>query len=160
MANNGRETENLIDNHATIIQNNISYRNVRRIVRHQIPIRRRKLDQQLTAMILVRVGFLVVMILPYLLQRIYTLSTLTQTDSVISRAILQLFTAITISLFNLNYAGSFYLFLITSTRFRRQVKCVFINKCWGVYCRQGIRQNQVATLIQCTTSEFDLQQIQ
>ncbi|CAF1321764.1 unnamed protein product [Rotaria sordida] len=78
----------------------------------------------------------------------------------ISHAILQLFTAITISLFDLNYAGSFYLFLITSTRFRRQVKCVFINKCWRVYCRQGIRQNQVATLVQCTTSEFDLQQIQ
>ncbi|CAF1273913.1 unnamed protein product [Rotaria sordida] len=138
----------------------LAYRNVRRIVQRQMPIRRRKLDQQLTAMILVRVGFLVVMILPYLVQRIYTLSTLTNTDSMISHVILQLFTAITISLFDLNYAGSFYLFLITSTRFRRQVKCVFINKCWRVYCRKEIRQNQVATLVQCTTSEFDLQQIQ
>ncbi|CAF4774980.1 unnamed protein product, partial [Rotaria sp. Silwood2] len=36
----------------------LAYQNVRRIVRRQMPIRRRKLDQQLTAMILVRVGFL------------------------------------------------------------------------------------------------------
>ncbi|CAF4787086.1 unnamed protein product, partial [Rotaria sp. Silwood2] len=93
-----------------------------------MPIRRRKLDQQLTAMILVRVGFLVIMILPYLLQRMYTISTLTTNNSPISQAILQLIAAITISLFNLNYAGSFYIFLMSSTRFRRQVKHVFINR--------------------------------
>ncbi|CAF3058028.1 unnamed protein product [Rotaria sp. Silwood2] len=135
----------------------LAYQNVRRIVRRQMPIRRRKLDQQLTAMILVRVGFLVIMILPYLLQRIYALSTLKNNNSPISQAILQLITAITVSLFNLNYAGSFYIFLISSTRFRRQVKYVFINRCWRVYCRKRIRQNQVGTLEQHSTSEFDLQ---
>ncbi|CAF2850337.1 unnamed protein product [Rotaria sp. Silwood2] len=138
----------------------VAYQNVRRIVRRQMPIRRRRLDQQLTAMILVRVGFLVVLLLPYLLQRTYTFSTLTYNDSVISQAILQLFTAITVSFFNLNYGGSFYLFLITSTRFRRQVKYVFINKCWQIYCRKRIFQNQVVPLVQSTTSEYDLQQIQ
>ncbi|CAF1195836.1 unnamed protein product [Rotaria sordida] len=138
----------------------LAYRNVRRIVRRQMPIRRRKLDQQLTAMILVRVGFFVIMSLPYLLQRIYTFSTLTYDNDVISQAILQLITAITVSLFNLNYAGSFYLFLISSTRFRRQVKHFFINKYWRMYCRQGIRQNQVAVSGHCFASEFDLQQIQ
>ncbi|CAF4702066.1 unnamed protein product, partial [Rotaria sp. Silwood2] len=104
----------------------LAYQNVRRIVRCQMPIRRRKLDQQLTAMILVRVGFLVIMILPYLLQRIYTVSTLTTNNSPISQAVLQLIAAITISLFNINCAGSFYIFLMSSTRFRRQVKHVFI----------------------------------
>ncbi|CAF3626434.1 unnamed protein product [Rotaria sp. Silwood1] len=135
----------------------LAYQNVRRIIRRQMPMRRRKLDQQLTAMILIRVGLLVVMISPYLLQRIYTISTLTANNSPISQAILQLTAAIAVSLFNLNYAGSFYIFLISSTRFRRQVKYVFINKCWRMYCRKRIRQNQVATLVQCSTSEFDLQ---
>ncbi|CAF3578959.1 unnamed protein product [Rotaria sp. Silwood1] len=138
----------------------LAYQNVRRIVRRQMPIRRRKLDQQLTAMILVRVGFLVIMTLPYLLQRIYTLGRLTSHNNIISQAILQLIGAITASFFHLNYAGSFYLFLISSTRFRRQVKYIFVNKCWRVYCRKRIRQNQVATLVQCSTSEFDLQLMQ
>ncbi|CAF4807382.1 unnamed protein product [Rotaria sp. Silwood1] len=138
----------------------LAYQNVRRIVRRQMPIRRRKLDQQLTAMILVRVGFLVVMILPYLLQRIYTISTLTTNNSVIFQAISQLITAITISFFNINYAGSFYIFLISSTRFRRQVQYVFINRCWHVYCRKRIRQNQVVPLEQRFSIEFDLQSIQ
>ncbi|CAF3218647.1 unnamed protein product [Rotaria sp. Silwood2] len=135
----------------------LAYQNVRRIVRRQMPMRRRKLDQQLTAMILVRVGLLIVMISPYLLQRIYTISTLTANNSPIFQAILQLTAAITVSLFNLNYAGSFYIFLISSTRFRRQVKYVFINKCWRMYCRKRIRQNQVGTLEQRSTCEFDLQ---
>ncbi|CAF5084844.1 unnamed protein product, partial [Rotaria sp. Silwood1] len=48
----------------------LAYQNVRRIVRRHMSINRRKLDQQLSAMILIRVGFLVVMTLPYVLQRI------------------------------------------------------------------------------------------
>ncbi|CAF4168941.1 unnamed protein product [Rotaria sordida] len=122
-------------------------------------IRRRKLDQQLTAMILVRVGFFVIMTIPYLLQRIYALSAITNDSSVISQAIVQLIGNITLALFYFNYAGSFYLFLISSTRFRRQVKHVFINKCWKVCCKKRLRQNQVGTLTQCSASEYDLQSI-
>ncbi|CAF1469193.1 unnamed protein product [Rotaria sordida] len=137
----------------------LAYRNVRRIVRRQMIIRRRKLDQQLTAMILVRVGFFVIMTIPYLLQRIYALSAITNDSSVISQAIVQLIGNITLALFYFNYAGSFYLFLISSTRFRRQVKHVFINKCWKVCCKKRLRQNQVGTLTQCSASEYDLQSI-
>jgi hypothetical protein len=50
-------------------------------------IRRRKLDEHLTGMIIVRVEFLVAMTLPYVFQRIYTLSVV-----------------INISLFYLNYS--------------------------------------------------------
>lgn len=46
----------------------LSYRNVRRIVRRQIPIVRRKLDQQLTAMVLARTLFLFVVSIPFGLQ--------------------------------------------------------------------------------------------
>ena len=67
-------------------------------------IRRRKLDQQLTAMIIVRVGFLVVMTLPYVLQRIYTISVIINKDALIHKAIVQLIGAVTISLFYLSYS--------------------------------------------------------
>ncbi|CAF3102959.1 unnamed protein product [Rotaria sp. Silwood2] len=81
----------------------LAYQNVRRIVRRHMPIRRRKLDQQLTAMILVRIVFFVVMILPYILQRIFTLGIFIKNDNVIYQAIIQLIGAIIISFFHLNY---------------------------------------------------------
>jgi len=50
----------------------LAYRNVRHIVRRQIPINRRKLDQQLTAMIFVRVISFVLLQLPFTIYRICT----------------------------------------------------------------------------------------
>ena len=84
----------------------LAYRNVRRIIRRQMPIRRRKLDQQLTAMILVRVAFLVSMSLSYVLYRIYALSVVINKNDVIHKAVLQLVGAITILFFYLNYSVS------------------------------------------------------
>jgi hypothetical protein len=52
----------------------LAYRNVRRIVRRQISINRRRLDQQLTAMIFVRVIFFVLLQLPFAIYRIYSLN--------------------------------------------------------------------------------------
>ncbi|CAF4791862.1 unnamed protein product, partial [Rotaria sp. Silwood2] len=43
---------------------------------------------------------------------------------------------------------------------RRNRVDVIKNKCWRIYCRKRISQNQVVALVQSTTSEFDLQQIQ
>ena len=51
----------------------LAYRNVRHIVRRQIPLNRRRLDQQLTAMIFVRIIFFVSLQLPYTIYRIYSL---------------------------------------------------------------------------------------
>jgi len=82
----------------------LAYQNVRRIVRRQIAVRRRKLDQQLTAMILARVAFFVVIILPYVLQRIYTLTVTTNNNDPIYNAIVQLFGAIATSFFYINTA--------------------------------------------------------
>jgi hypothetical protein len=60
----------------------LAYRNVRRIVRRQIPINRRRLDQQLTAMIFARVIFFVSLQLPYTIYRICTLrSIIVQADT-------------------------------------------------------------------------------
>ncbi|CAF1005625.1 unnamed protein product [Adineta steineri] len=137
----------------------LAYQNVRRIVRQQIAVRRRKLDQQLTAMIIVRVGFLVVLTVPYVLQRIYSNVVYISKEDVIHKAVLQLVGSVTISLFYLNYSGSFYLFLISSGRFRRQVKNVFLHKFWRIYCRNRIRQNQILPLPTVSSGAFDLQSI-
>ena len=52
----------------------LSFSNVRRIVRRQIPIVRRRLDRQLTAMILVRVALFVITITPFVCIRAYQLN--------------------------------------------------------------------------------------
>ena len=52
----------------------LAYRNVRQIVRRQIPIERRRLDQQFTAMIFARVLLFVVFSIPYTIYRIIILN--------------------------------------------------------------------------------------
>ncbi|CAF2039524.1 unnamed protein product [Rotaria magnacalcarata] len=97
-------------------------------------------------MILARVVFLVTVTLPYIIDRIYTIQVqLTQIDPV-QKAILQLAGAVAYSLFYLSYAGSFYLFLISSKRFRRQVKYLLMKKYWRVCCQQGMRDNRIAPI--------------
>lgn len=100
----------------------LAYLNVRRIVRHQIPLVRRRLDRQLTAMILTKVAFLVGTTLPFVLFRIYGLNRppINPQDFVQS-ATEQLVFSITSSLFYMNSAVSatillndifFYLYFI------------------------------------------------
>jgi hypothetical protein len=55
----------------------LAYRNVRRIVRRQIPIDRRRLDQQLTAMIFARVLFFILLLLPFTIHRIIVINVTT-----------------------------------------------------------------------------------
>ncbi|CAF4861141.1 unnamed protein product, partial [Rotaria sp. Silwood1] len=52
----------------------MAFRNVRRIHRQQMSNTRRRLDQQLTAMILARVILFVLCLLPYIAQRFYTMN--------------------------------------------------------------------------------------
>ncbi|CAF3564466.1 unnamed protein product [Adineta steineri] len=109
----------------------LAYNNVRRIVRRQIPIVRRKLDQQLTAMILIRIIVFIILTLPYDIQEMYTYIAKVNQSNLLYYAIINLIEAVLITLFNLNYAASFYVFMITSARFRRQVKHVLVKNCWG-----------------------------
>jgi hypothetical protein len=51
----------------------LAYRNVRRIIQRQITHIQRRLDQQLTAMVLARVTFLIIVTLPFVINRIYSL---------------------------------------------------------------------------------------
>ncbi|CAF1394331.1 unnamed protein product [Adineta steineri] len=108
----------------------LAYNNVRRIVRRQIPIVRRRLDQQLTAMILIRIIVFIVLTVPYDIQRMYTYIAKVNQSNQLYYAINTLIGSVLVTLFNLNYAISFYVFVITSARFRRQVKHVLVKKCW------------------------------
>lgn len=84
----------------------LAYSNVRRIVQLRIPLVRRKLDKQLTAMILAKVAFLVFTILPSIILRIYILNfTAGQTDP-IRLAVDQFISTFSYSLFYMNTAVS------------------------------------------------------
>lgn len=84
----------------------LAYRNVRRIIRRQIPLQRRRLDQQLTAMVFSRVAFLVIVSIPYGLYLLCRRNRPTMINESIAVAVDLLFLAITSSLFHLNYVVS------------------------------------------------------
>ncbi|CAF1380569.1 unnamed protein product [Adineta steineri] len=108
----------------------LAYHNVRHIVRRQLPIVRRKLDKQITAMVLTRVIAFVCLVLPYNIYCIYAVNFPTSQsvpkDYAISRLIQAIFSSINI----MNSVINFYIFIIFSSRFRRQVKLVLVKKCW------------------------------
>ncbi|CAF0987920.1 unnamed protein product [Adineta steineri] len=108
----------------------LAYRNVRHIVRRQLPIVRRKLDKQMTAMVLMRVIVFVCLATSYSVYRIYTTSFPISQSIPMAYAVGRLIQAIFLSISNINFAISFYLFIIFSSRFRRQVKLVLVKKCW------------------------------
>ena len=87
----------------------LAYTNVRRIVRRQIPIARRRLDRQLTAMVLTKVAFLVVATLPYIIFRIYTLNIPDHRSDTIRMSIEQLIFVITASLYYIYFAVKTFL---------------------------------------------------
>ncbi|CAF1577305.1 unnamed protein product [Adineta steineri] len=105
----------------------LAYHNVRHIVRRQLPIVRRKLDKQITAMVLMRVIIFVCLVLPYVTYRIYTVNFPTSRIMPMAYAISRLIQAIITSIYITNFVVNFYIFIIFSPRFRRQVKLVLGN---------------------------------
>jgi hypothetical protein len=82
----------------------LAFRNVRRIVRRQIPIQRRRLNHQITAMILLRVIVFAFIELSHSVYCIYIINiTITPADS-FQYAIVQLVQVIAVSLTFLNYS--------------------------------------------------------
>ncbi|CAF1535398.1 unnamed protein product [Rotaria sordida] len=139
----------------------LAYINVRRIVRRQTTIVRRRLDRQLTAMILIRVAFLVATTSPFVLIRIYQLNRPTiDPNDYVRKAVEQLISTIASSLFYINSAGTFYVFLLVSKRFRQQTKRVLVKNIWkqlfGFLRISSPAQNQVApTSDGATDPDFD-----
>ena len=81
----------------------LAYRNVRRIVRRQIPIQRRRFDRQITAMVLIRVIFFVICLLPFLIVRIYIINHPIPQSNPLLFAITQSVQAIALSIVSLTY---------------------------------------------------------
>jgi hypothetical protein len=81
----------------------LAYRNVRRIVRRQIPIVRRRLDQQMTAMILMRVILLVCLVSPFTIYRIFIINFPISQSEPMKYAIGRLVQTIFMTLFSLSY---------------------------------------------------------
>lgn len=82
----------------------LAFRNVRHIVRRQVPIVRRRLDRQMTALVLTRVIFFVFASLPYTTYRIYAINNTSTPADRLKYAIELLIYAICISIFELNFA--------------------------------------------------------
>lgn len=82
----------------------LAYRNVRNLIRRQIPVVRRRLDRQLTAMIFVRVIVFVILLLPYTIYRIYALNVTISRANPYAYAVDRLIFSVMTSISNLNYA--------------------------------------------------------
>jgi hypothetical protein len=85
----------------------LAFQNVRRIVRRQLPIVRRRLDRQMTAMVLVRVIFFVCLALPYTSYRIYAINFPVSTSQTMQFSIRQLLQAVFGSIATLIYTVQF-----------------------------------------------------
>ena len=116
----------------------LAYRNVRRIIRRQIPLIRRRLDRQLTAMILARVICLIVLCLPYVIYSICMTAISIKVDNYLGLAIQKLVEVIILALFYTNYSICFYIYALISSRFQRQIRYFLTKKI--VYLCQCNRQ--------------------
>jgi hypothetical protein len=88
----------------TITFSLLAYRNVRRIVRRQIPLVRRRLDQQLTAMVLARVFCLILLGLPYIFYSMIRVNLHIPAGNQLEAATVSLASTICFSLLYTNFA--------------------------------------------------------
>jgi hypothetical protein len=84
----------------------LAYRNVRRIIRRQIPLARRRLDQQMTAIALARVLCIVILATPFIVFSLVNLNMSYNNDDYIKMANFNFLSVIIYSLLNINFAVS------------------------------------------------------
>ncbi|CAF4191544.1 unnamed protein product, partial [Adineta steineri] len=101
------------------------------LVRRQISVARRRLDRQITVMCFIRVIAFICLAAPYCCYRIYAVNNPVSRSEPLEFANRQLVHVIFASLASLNFGISFYLFIISSSHFRRQVKFILVKKCWN-----------------------------
>ncbi|CAF1467212.1 unnamed protein product [Adineta steineri] len=119
----------------------LAFRNVRRIVRRQVPIERRQLDQQMTAMILIRVCFFVVFALPYSIYKIYTIITPIPSATPFQSAIKQLLQVLFTLWTGINFTCAFYIFVASSPAYRRQLRHLLVKRYWRRWF--GTKKNRI-----------------
>lgn len=106
----------------------LAFYNVRHLIRLRLPVVRRRLDQQITAMILIRVAFLLIVSIPFGLCLIYTQNTAPM-DPYSSEGVRNtLILAVTGNFFSLNYAVSYpFGYSVTATLIACLLTC-FIRR--------------------------------
>ncbi|CAF1313800.1 unnamed protein product [Adineta steineri] len=135
----------------------LAFRNVRCIIRQRIQIVRRRLDRQLTAMVLIRIIFSIILSLPYVIYCTYYLNVIDFIENSVQVISIQIIGIICSSLAVINASASFYIFLIFCTRYRHQVKFVLTKKLWKPLRKKiCLRHNQIKPAIEpsmndCTT---------
>jgi hypothetical protein len=82
----------------------LAYLNVRRIIQLRMAVVRRKLERQLTAMVLAKVTVSVVIAVPSILLRIYVLPVTRNSSDPLQLAIGQLISSISLALYYVNAA--------------------------------------------------------
>ncbi|CAF4060046.1 unnamed protein product [Rotaria magnacalcarata] len=136
----------------------LTFRNVRRMARKNIPISRLRLDQQLTAMILIKILNFFVTVVPFLVVYIVRYIVSSHTNDTIIQKQFQLVNRVFTMLFYVNYADNFYIFVASSGRFRRQLKYVLINVHFKLW-RAKRNMNRIHPAPECfelsVTSDFE-----
>ncbi|UJR11454.1 hypothetical protein I4U23_015633 [Adineta vaga] len=118
----------------TIIFALLTYWNVKQIAYRTVPLVRRRLDQQLTTMVLVQTVVNVIAIAPYIiLMTIVTHSTLLSNKEINYQ--IQFGVTTLLCIYYLYCASSFYIYVCTSERFRRQLRHVLFDIYWS-QCRR------------------------
>lgn len=88
----------------TLTFSSLAFRNVRRIIRRQINVFRRRLDRQLTVMVFARVWYLILFGLPYIGYSLYRLSMSLKDVNQLRTPMARLISGITYSLLYMNFA--------------------------------------------------------
>ncbi|UJR11455.1 hypothetical protein I4U23_015634 [Adineta vaga] len=121
----------------TIIVALLTYWNVKQIAYRTVPLIRRRLDQQLTTMVLVQTVVNAITISPYLsLQMLITHTTLL--SDLTMKSHVQFTFSIILCIYYLYCASSFYIYVCTSERFRRQLRHVLFDIYWNRWRHQKI----------------------
>jgi hypothetical protein len=104
----------------------LAYTNVRRIVRRQMPVMRRRLDKQLTAMVLTKVAFFVGTTLPFVIDRVYSINVPNHQNDLFRVAVEGLIYTIATCFYNINYAVcEFYLLVNFLIKFHFRVVSMY-----------------------------------
>ncbi|CAF2545022.1 unnamed protein product [Rotaria sp. Silwood2] len=110
----------------------LAFRNVRTMTKRKVHIIRLRLEQQLTAMVLMKILGVCITIIPFLIVYIIRFTISWRNNNPIVEEQFRLVNSVFTILFLVNYANSFYIFLISSARFRQQLKFVLFD----VYLKQ------------------------
>lgn len=102
---------------ATVIFSLFAYHNVRSVVRRQIPLIRRRLDKELTSLVLARIISLVICGIPYVCNTIYGFNRNTNGNNSIESAIYSLVTAIVDCLLFTNFSVNYIIEVFISIIF-------------------------------------------